>query len=182
MGAIQKQYMCLVCGESVPPGRRAYCSEKCRRWWNNRKQADGQMLLRRDKIMWSAGFVDGEGYIGLTRRKHRKDSYTLRMAVCNRDITPLNRLIELFGGIIRTDPLKRDNWAQTYTWVMVGVHAASAIVQLRPFLLVKKQQADLAIQYASLRKGHRYRPKTDDEQLTKDDIWQQFKKLNAKGR
>ena len=87
---------------------------------------------------WAAGFVDGEGCISLT--SHR----TLVLRVSQKDLRPLRKLKEMFGGSIR--PQKPTGCAQ---WYLSSAYAVAAIQQMLPFLILKREQADVALLWAS---------------------------------
>ena len=98
-------------------------------------------------LAWAAGFIDGEGSIGLYRGKHpTSEFYVLRLSVTNTDIRALERLKKMFGGSInksnhKSRPTRRPCWA----WYCQCAKGAAALEMLLPYLLVKKERAEIAL-------------------------------------
>lgn len=94
---------------------------------------------------WSAGFMDGEGYTGLT-----KDGYPyVHIAQIVKE--PLLRLQGLFGGKIHGPyPGKRDNWSEQWYWRVSGKYAVQEFIEhLRPYMSkFKLEQADKVLSEA----------------------------------
>lgn len=111
-------------------------------------------------IAWAAGFFDGEGYVGIARRRNKwtrkrdntvqqYDYYTLVAKVGQVVEEPLLKLQQLFGGTITKTPrnLLKPKWHQIRTWELQGETAENFLVSIRPYLVVKAQQADIALEY-----------------------------------
>lgn len=94
-------------------------------------------------IAWSAGFVDGEGCIAITRHSNsRKAHYVyLRLIVGQNVEAPLKRLELMYGGKVTF------NTRRNYVWTCHGETAAAALRAMRPYMMVKGANADLAIEY-----------------------------------
>jgi hypothetical protein len=93
-----------------------------------------------------AGFFDGEGCV-MTRRGSG-GYWELRLSVGQIDPAPLYLLQGRFGGgIYRKSKglLGRQVWA----WVITGDKAAKALEALAPHLIVKRDQALLALEFWS---------------------------------
>lgn len=103
-------------------------------------------------LAWAAGIIDGEGSICLIRIK-RKDGYgigfswDLRVDVGNTDPRMLVRLRAIFGsgciGANTTD--KRPNRLPSWSIHWHGAKAARVLELIRPFLIIKCEQADIAL-------------------------------------
>lgn len=90
--------------------------------------------------IWAAGFIDGEGCIRI--------SHKVRVSVLQVDPRPLIQLQVLFGGSIRinrhsTGPKRR----RIYVWEIGSRQARTMLEQILPFLIVKKDQAELALEH-----------------------------------
>lgn len=97
------------------------------------------------KIAWAAGFVDGEGYIGITRAKAKRGIY-YRVDVQAAQIheEPIRLLQSIFGGNVRhVKNHKRGYWY----WRTFGPTAIKTATILLPFLVVKKRQAQLVVEF-----------------------------------
>ena len=109
-----------------------------------------------DWLAWAAGIVDGEGCIRLLpynassgkRRVYR--AWQIRISVSNTDPRMLMKLRDMFGGAIhskqtrmmRGDPYKR---RPQWEWIVACKKAHAVLTQIRPWLIAKAEQADLAI-------------------------------------
>lgn len=91
------------------------------------------------RLAYLAGFFDGEGSI------YARNG--LQVSAVQIDRTPLLLLQGEFGGRV-TDP--RRTGSPTSVWRIYGQPAAEALRALFPYLIVKSEQAKLALQYATL--------------------------------
>ena len=105
---------------------------------------------------YAAGFFDGEGHISIafsTARKCRGysyDRYTLSVSMSQNDRRPLDWLSSRFGGNVRHLVAKRSydkGKYSRYDWSLACTNAAEFLRKVRPWLLVKGDQADIAIQF-----------------------------------
>ena len=98
-------------------------------------------------IAWAAGFVDGEGCVSQRAqfRSQNRRTYSLSIYVGQVDPRPLYRLSEYFGGNVAL----RTSWKggrPIYMWRVTGAKAEWALRVLLPYLMVKAEQARLAIE------------------------------------
>lgn len=98
---------------------------------------------RRTRVIWAAGFFDGEGSIGIYKTR-RGTSFQLSIAANQVDPSPLEILVWLFGGNVynstaRNRPLK--------SWRLGSRKAAAALQEMHPYLVNKKAQAKVALQF-----------------------------------
>lgn len=94
---------------------------------------------------WAAGIIDGEGCIHLARPCGRSKLWDLQVIVVNTNRPMLEKLSQLFGGNIsrpRADDTKRK---PVYRWYVRGDGAVEALKRMRPWLVTKAAQADVAI-------------------------------------
>jgi hypothetical protein len=100
---------------------------------------------------WAAGFFDGEGHISIAARGRRYHSLTVSAA--NTDRRPLEQLVELFGGKILDQP-KANRWRLCFSWRLCGEEAIAFLRAVRPYLVVKGEDADTAFAfYATVQRG-----------------------------
>lgn len=129
------------------------------------------MLTEREKLAWAAGFVDGEGSIVIASGKN------VRLTVGQVHKAPLVILQEMFGGYMKRESRpagRRDLWV----WAVASRKASNALRSLFPFLVVKRHQALLALQFQSeVRTGLRTQL-TDAEKARRQDIKEQISSLN----
>ena len=115
-----------------------------------------------NKIIWAAGFFDGEGCI-IIKRVHPGNRHSVRIQVSQVNPAPIKILKELFGGHISFQTPKNKDWSSQWKWEQDSKSAVETLVKLLPYLVVKRDVAELAIQFQNLkRKG----VKTTPELLT----------------
>jgi len=126
----------------------------------------GNQQVTQIEIGWLAGFIDGEGYIGIQRYKTRHDnmSHTVAMQISNTDeemILRAQKIIQKMGvnPYIRKHGYGERNKPKSKTvWVLV-VHRmqplANVLETVKPFLTgAKKERAELVFEYCASRAAH----------------------------
>jgi len=108
-------------------------------------------MKTQSELGWAAGAVDGEGCIAIrTSRSVRSQrlQYGLYVAVSNTDPRMPSRLAEMFGGnVVLKDARHRQR--PIYEWRVFSSKAALILQELRPYLVIKGEQADIAIAFAA---------------------------------
>lgn len=103
--------------------------------------------LTKDQLLaWAAGFIDGEGSIGL---KSSGGKVSLCIQVTQVDPVPLLRLRELWGGALRFRSRRSIERADYYHWFIWSSAASRCCADILPYLTVKRAQAEVAIQFAA---------------------------------
>jgi hypothetical protein len=95
------------------------------------------------ELAYLAGLFDGEGYIGIHRSGPR---FTLRVSVTQLDPRPLILFQRRFGGGLHRAPDKR-GFRALIVWTITSGRAMWLLREMRPFLMVKDAQADVAIEF-----------------------------------
>lgn len=125
-------------------------------------------LSESELVAYLAGFVDGEGCIrvGMNRKKDGTPFYYVCMSVHQVNPQPLEMLKNRYGGSIhRTE--RRGNQRPLYEWISSSLIAVTALRELRPYLVVKADEADLALEFQDrLVTPRRYR----HLKLSKDEL------------
>lgn len=136
------------------------------------------------ELAWAAGFIDGEGSIGFYKKVqsiHGK-KYTchyLRLSVANTDKSALYRLKDLFGGSVHKSTHAGRNNKDCWTWYCQSNACADALERLLPYLFVKRQQTELALESRKfMRKPGQFRLH-DDDRAQQERISAQLKALKA---
>ena len=103
------------------------------------------------KIAWAAGIMDGEGCVGVRWNKKRK-SFTLVVSVTNTDPRMLITLKRMFGGSIQLAHSKnyKPHYKTTWGWFLVSTGACAMLQTVLPHLVVKRDQAELAITFQGM--------------------------------
>ena len=110
---------------------------------------------------YAAGFFDGEGCIVIAFPKKSKSGrryHRLDVAVAQVDPRPLRWLLDLYGGRLDT-PTPREKGRPVWHWRLNGPTAEAFLRSVRPYLIVKAEQADVAFEFrATVRRrtgGHK---------------------------
>ena len=164
----------LVGGRGKPPKSQKLCSDRCQKTSRYRHGARANTLILTDAA-YLAGFVDGEGSIMLTPRR---DKVALKFSVSNTNKAILDWIAIVTGvGAVQQHRKASDTNKTCFQYQANSEAAESIIEQLLPYLIVKKEQAKLALETQE-----RLRNPT----LNADRTWQQeyiaqMKTMNQRG-
>lgn len=100
-------------------------------------------------IEYIAGFIDGEGSIQISKgTTHRsgKRMYYLRLSVHQVDRRPLDELVSRWGGSLRLiEKSSAISKKPIHEWVVTGTNAARVLSEIEPYLISKREQAQLGL-------------------------------------
>src|SRR5438093_13406436 len=104
-------------------------------------------MTERDKLIWAAGFFDGEGCVSIVRnidKRRPKDGHVLEYerfqlvaVVVNKARAPLDVFVELFGGSLRTQ--KATNGSTYWKYKLNGKKAVPMLERLLPYMITKSE-------------------------------------------
>lgn len=136
-------------------------------------------------IVWLSGFVDGEGCLNLNRKiqKGKWISFVPLFQVTNTHKPSIERIVKILSALgvgshvinaqltgnrkpyscVRTDGMKR---------------VKKLLELLAPFLFTKKEQAELLLEFISIRQSQPVRSPHGDREIK---IYQRIKELNHRG-
>ena len=136
---------------------------------------------------YAAGLLDGEGCIGIAKSR-RGTAYSVRVdfGMTQKAAAVLHRMAKEYGGLVRNGRLATEQWDAVLTWKLHGQEATAFLREVIDHLVLKRQQAELAIRVQEIRDGL---PQTADgrgwwtPEATEEcaRIQQQMMKLNRKG-
>lgn len=146
---------CLVCGGTflVGPwgyGYRSwdavYCSVECRNLGRTRKSATCNELTP-TQAAYLAGMVDGEGSFMLKPHNGRNGVLILRVTIVNTHLGVLEwcKQVTGIGSVIPRTYTGNTNQKTNYSWVVSSGSAASFVIQIQPYLIIKAAHAALAL-------------------------------------
>lgn len=136
---------------------------------------------------YAAGLIDGEGCISLCRTK--RGTYTLRLDVgMSAPALPLlTALSEHYGGTVALSRRETEKWAAAYRWYVGGQAMVALLKTVRPLLILKRPQADLALRFHAMRSRQPLysrdgrRGWSDEARAEAAEMAQQMRELNRKG-
>jgi hypothetical protein len=117
------------------------------------EQIDSHLAQRTvSELAYLAGFVDGEGCIAIYENKTRNGYFQVRFSLqaSNTDLRPLRWIASKFGGKVTRRGGKRSQDCQrreAYAWYVMNKRAATIMQLIRPYVHVKGEQIDLALQF-----------------------------------
>lgn len=143
---------CPACGTVFLVGGRKnkklssqFCSRECAlsSRYHHGKQAN--QLCDTDAA-YLAGFIDGEGTIMLIVRAN--ESVGVLLTVANTKSSVITWIMEVTGiGRLHSRPRRSPRHAPTYWWQASSEAAESILKQMRPYLKIKGDQAELALEF-----------------------------------
>uniref|UniRef100_A0A6M3J479 Putative homing endonuclease n=1 Tax=viral metagenome TaxID=1070528 RepID=A0A6M3J479_9ZZZZ len=138
--------------------------------------------MEKVSLQYTAGFVDGEGCIRIDKSYPKKRSihYKLQIIVVNTNLEILTLFKEQFGGHLYR---RIHKGREAYYWSMYCQDAEEFVKVILPFLVIKKPQAELALQFQESKKMGKptpSRPLDQDELDLREAYYQQMKELNAR--
>lgn len=133
-----------------------------------------QLPVTNEDRAWTAGIVDGEGCIG-AYIQNGCGRTQLQVAVGNTDERMISRLEKLWGN---------KSWyrgklyggRRFWKWQTTDKRAGEFLKQIRPYLVVKGEQADLGIEFAKL-VGIKGRPIVEEAKMRRLEIVGDLKEL-----
>lgn len=143
--------------------------------------------MKQTDAAWAAGILDGEGYIGMTRcwpgtNRRRSIGYQLRISVRMTHRDTIWRLARIFdcGTLKQCRPQNVKRHKPAFEWFVSDRAMVLVLQQVLPYLTTKKDQALLALSYATSCSGDRgVVPR--QLQRRRDQHFQRMTRLNRKG-
>lgn len=131
------------------------------------------------EIGYLAGLLDGEGSILIARQKQgSRLYYSVQLKVFNTHRGVMDWVQSRCGGAVyervQGGVNRQQNRRAMFTWHLYGRHAAPLLRALRPLLIVKARQADVALEFLGL--GFR-----TQAPAARADLYERMRGLNQKG-
>src|SRR3990172_3163537 len=138
-----------------------------------------------------AGLVDGEGCISISEYRNPKKTATtiltlsLTVSSCDKDI--LDYWAEKTGlGSVFIGTRARSNSRTGYSWRLCSNKAVELIDLIYPYLMLKKEQADIAVKFQETmgmrRDGKRLSPEILHQRLRYKEALTRIKNTTKRGR
>lgn len=100
-----------------------------------------------DPIPYLAGMIDADGYVTVHRSVRANRVYVApQVGIAGTVPAPHHLAASLWGGNVNRYVPKNPTHRPQYQWTRQGGSAALVIEAIRPYLLIKRQQADLALE------------------------------------
>jgi len=136
------------------------------------------------QLSYLAGFIDGEGSIFITKINNKKSGnvwYRTTVACANSDRRPIDMLREWTNAkAFFYRPGKKATYKPSWQWLATGNTALKFLKDIEPYLIVKKKQAQVAIEFQEWRNtlGNTGKKRLKKEIVICEEKRQIIKKLN----
>jgi len=139
-------------------------------------------------ISYLAGLIDGEGWIGISKHNRKGRSrypfeFRANVGIClGKGSFILNELKEEYGGSIYFRKKRDSRWVDITSWQLAGSNCKPFLIDLLPYLRIKRTQADLVLEFLDLQGEtglNALYPKIKKRQI---EIYNELRLLNAKGK
>lgn len=149
---------CEYCGTEFSIGgtegskrRAAFCSVKCaiNGRWVGKPGHQRPRQMTPEETAWFAGIFDGEGCIAWPRRTLVK---SFRLSIANTSLRLLEKVEEIVGTgrtYDRSAFRKSAKHNNIWVWQCHGENARLVLSQIYPWLIVKKEAADVALGFVA---------------------------------
>ncbi len=102
----------------------------------------------KDQIIYLAGIMDGEGTFHIGNHNKSTRHLTSRLYVVNTDQRLIEWLHKSFGGLIYSrNSSKNPHWKTKFEWVVVTGEILTLSEAILPFLICKREQAEVMIKF-----------------------------------
>ena len=137
-------------------------------------------------VGYLAGLVDGEGciYIGRTyakalcdRTPESRQYLFLSVSITSTTLMLMCWLKDNFGGSFRSKKPSDEKYKECYGWRLVSNQAAGFLERILPLLIVKREQAEIAIEFQSRISGNHANAVTDEEMSYRLSLKEQIEDL-----
>jgi hypothetical protein len=140
------------------------------------------------KIGYLAGIIDGEGSIGIARMRapnSKSFGYSTRVVIATTDERLIAWLQDTLGIDIpatRCRAERNPRWKPRLAWYVSGKNAHALLVMVRPYLVIKAEQADIALKMFELSRG-KWKGRAIDPNVTlqREALRGWIMKLNRRG-
>ena len=108
-------------------------------------------MIDKIKYAYLAGIIDGEGCVSIRKCPQGKNIYfkpMVEVAMCDRQ--PIDLLCSSFANNSVWFEVPKGKWRPQHKWRVTGTNVISVLEKTLPYLLVKKNQAILCLDFCKL--------------------------------
>jgi hypothetical protein len=145
-----------------------------------RETKEAVSINEKEKLAYLAGLIDGEGTITLLPTYPDRGIYATYLIVSNSNENLINWLIKNFGGVVKEVNQKNSKLHSTkkcFNWILRTKKAAELIEKCYPYLIVKKPQAEVILEYRKTVWNHR--ETTVEDINRRRELVEKIRKLNT---
>lgn len=108
------------------------------------------------RLAYVAGLIDGEGCLRIHRQSKAQTSTFTPVVQMNMSIKARiirDQMLQMFGGNIYEIKAPNQKWSEQWQWRINGDAASDFVRMIYPYLMLKKQQADLILQLQHIKES-----------------------------
>jgi len=135
-----------------------------------------------------AGIIDGEGTLTIRKKKpaakvsHRPPHYSVTFSVSNTEASLIHWLQNRCGGSVHYYENRCKNCRPYARWDLQTQQAVALLQQVIPYLLIKNEQAKLAMEFLAHCPRGRENPRSDNRVALEEGFWLAMRWLNRRPR
>jgi hypothetical protein len=134
------------------------------------------------KLGYLAGLIDGEGSICFRSDNRGTERMSLVLSIASNTLLCLTMIQKEFGGHLYLKSSKELKKAQGYTLAWHGKKAQRLLEDVLIYLIIKRPQAELAIEFPIKDRAYYGANLTDEEKAIRGCIYLAVKELNQRNR
>ena len=126
-------------------------------------------MITKDYI---AGFIDGEGYLGIMRMTNPKPRFVVAIKIAqiiDKD-SILYEIQKMYGGRLEYRNHKGNQRKSTTLCFLNNIEIERVLLDLKDLLIVKKEQCDVLLEFVNLPKGKTGHNFTKDKALLEEKL------------
>lgn len=133
----------------------------------------------KELLAYTAGIIDGEGHIVLSAQTHGVRYMVVEVAVTNTNEWLCQWLAMQFGGHVSSTGPVKEHWRKSFRWKLSGKKAKSFLIDVLPYLQLKRPQAELAIKFQQRRTPSK---RNDTQKILDEADFILMRGMNKRGR
>lgn len=139
---------------------------------------------------YAAGLIDGEGCILIQRSKGETYHQLVTVGMTEKARAVLDAMEATYGGATKLARAATEKWDAAYAWTVAGDAATALLLDVQPHLILKVEQARVALRVAEIRSSlpprwesspQGQRRWTDEARSRCATLKKRMHELNAKG-
>lgn len=138
------------------------------------------MKWSKTQLAYFAGIIDGEGCFCIQIPGNK--SHTLRLFVMSTSKCLIDYLFQTFGGYQYSRKIEKLTWKIRHEWFVDREILDELLPLLRPYMVIKKEHLEVAIEFRkTFPKIRNYHKIPNEFILVREDCHRRMRLLNKKG-
>ena len=142
--------------------------------------------MTKEEIIYFAGLVDGEGYVGITTKGKRvsgETKYQVIFRIMLTNLEVIQKYSDILGGHVKTYYKDHPVWKDAYGFSFYDEKAEGVLRLILPYLIVKRLQVEKMLEFRKTVSRGRNQYSDKKEAFAKQHIiYNEMKVLNKRGK